>query len=301
MKPTAILTADWHLRDTQPICRTDDFWESQWIKAYYISAIQKRYKCPIIHAGDLFHTWKTSPYLLSASIAFFSQLELGDEEGPAFLTVYGNHDLPQHSMELAQRSGMHTLHTAQNITILSNGHWGEAAPNGSISELLAGDAFENVAVWHKFTYTGNKPWPSCTEPTAEQILRKFSKYKLIVTGDNHTPFVIKYKGRLLVNPGSITRQTADQAEHLPRVYLWFAETNTVTEEFLPIKVDVITKEHLEIKAERDTRMEAFISRLKEDWNVSLSFEDNLKEFLSSNKLRKSVIALIYKAMDGEML
>lgn len=124
MKPTAILTADWHLRDTQPICRTDDFWESQWIKAYYISAIQKRYKCPVIHAGDLFHTWKTSPYLLSASIAFFSQLELGDEEGPAFLTVYGNHDLPQHSMELAQRSGMHTLHTAQNITILSNGHWG---------------------------------------------------------------------------------------------------------------------------------------------------------------------------------
>ena len=301
MKPTAILTADWHLRDTQPICRTDDFWESQWIKAYYISAIQKRYKCPIIHAGDLFHTWKTSPYLLSASIAFFSQLELGDEEGPAFLTVYGNHDLPQHSMELAQRSGMHTLHTAQNITILPNGHWGEAAPNGSISELLAGDAFENVAVWHKFTYTGNKPWPSCTEPTAEQILRKFSKYKLIVTGDNHTPFVVKYKGRLLVNPGSITRQTTDQAEHLPRVYLWFAETNTVTEEFLPIKVDVITKEHLEIKAERDTRMEAFISRLKEDWNVSLSFEDNLKEFLSSNKLRKSVIALIHKAMDGEML
>jgi hypothetical protein len=64
---------------------------------------------------------------------------------------------------------------------------------------------------------------------------------------------------------------------------------------------VITKEHLEIKAERDTRMEAFISRLKEDWNVSLSFEDNLKEFLSSNKLRKSVIALIHKAMDGEML
>ena len=72
--------------------------------------------------------------------------------------------------------------------------------------------------------------------------------------------MVKYKDRLLVNPGSITRQTADQAEHKPRVYLWFAETNSVTAEYLPIKTDVITKEHLEIKAERDMRMEAFISR-----------------------------------------
>lgn len=300
MKPTAILTADWHLRDTQPICRTDDFWESQWIKANYIMELQRKYGCPVIHAGDLFHTWKTSPYLLSASISFFNQFS-EFKNGPAFLTVYGNHDLPQHNMELAQRSGMYTLSTAHNITVLRNGHWGEEKPNEAISELLAGSAFENVAVWHKFTYTGNKPWPGCTDPTAEQILRKFSKYKLILTGDNHTPFVVKYKDRLLVNPGSITRQTVDQAEHKPRVYLWFAETNSVTAEYLPIKTDVITKEHLEIKAERDMRMEAFISRLKEDWNVSLSFEDNLREFLSTNKLRKSVISLIHKAMDGEVL
>jgi hypothetical protein len=47
MKPTAILTADWHLRDTQPICRTDDFWESQWIKANYIMELQRKYGCPV--------------------------------------------------------------------------------------------------------------------------------------------------------------------------------------------------------------------------------------------------------------
>ncbi|NCC55660.1 MAG: hypothetical protein EOM11_09315 [Erysipelotrichia bacterium] len=300
MKPTAILTADWHLRDTQPICRTDNFWEAQWVKVYYILEMQKEYKCPVIHAGDLFHTWKTSPYLLSASISFFNQFS-EFRNGPAFITVYGNHDLPQHNMELAERSGMHTLSTAHNITILQNGHWGETKPNDSISELLGGNEFENIAVWHKFVYTGNQPWPGCTDPTAEQILRKFPKYRLIVTGDNHTPFVVKYKNRLLVNPGAITRQTADQAEHEPRVYLWFAETNSVTIEYLPIKLDVITREHLEVKAERDIRMEAFISRLKEDWNVSLSFEDNLQEFLSTNKLRKSVVALIHKAMDGDVI
>jgi len=296
MNPTAILTADWHLRDTQPICRTDNFWEEQWNKVNFIMELQKQYECPVFHSGDLFHTWKTSPYLLSTAIRFFTDCS-EFRNGPSFFTVYGNHDLPQHSVELAERSGTYTLGTTGSITILCNGHWGDATPTNSISDLLGGEEFQDIAIWHKFTYTGNKPWPNCQESTAEQLLKKYPKYKLILTGDNHTPFVVKYKNRILVNPGSITRQTADQVSHTPKVYLWYAEKNIVKPVFLPIKCDVITREHLEMKEERDNRMEAFISRLKEDWNVSLSFEDNLKEFLSANKLRKSVIELIHKAMD----
>lgn len=298
MNPTAILTADWHLRDTTPICRTDDFWKAQWDKVMHIVELQNRYNCPIIHAGDLFHTWKTSPFLLSTTMEYFNRFT-EVRNGPAFITVYGNHDLPQHNIDLFQRSGMNTLATAGKIVIMENGHWGETVPMDSflLQNLLGGTEFKDVAVWHKFTYTGAKPWPGCQDPTAEQILRKFPEYRLIVTGDNHTPFVVKYKDRILVNPGSITRQTADQAEHSPRVYFWYSEDNSVKPILLPFQEDVITREHLEVKAERDIRMEAFISRLKEDWNVALSFEDNLREFLSVNKLRKSVIELIHKAMD----
>ena len=51
----AILTGDWHLREDTPICRTDDFQTAQWEKVRIISDLQKKYNCPVIHSGDLFH------------------------------------------------------------------------------------------------------------------------------------------------------------------------------------------------------------------------------------------------------
>ena len=48
--PSAILTADWHLRDDQPICRTDDFWSTQWRKVNAVTELQTRHGCPVIHA-----------------------------------------------------------------------------------------------------------------------------------------------------------------------------------------------------------------------------------------------------------
>ncbi|KKL99820.1 hypothetical protein LCGC14_1810530, partial [marine sediment metagenome] len=87
MKPDLILTSDWHLREDTPICRTDDFWSAQWNKVDQVMALQSKYDCPILHAGDLFHHWKPSPYLLSETIDHL--------QGSRFYTVYGQHDLPQ--------------------------------------------------------------------------------------------------------------------------------------------------------------------------------------------------------------
>ena len=52
--PSAILTADIHLRDDIPICRTDDYWRSMWQKVKFISKLQKQYQVPVLDAGDLF-------------------------------------------------------------------------------------------------------------------------------------------------------------------------------------------------------------------------------------------------------
>ena len=57
--PDAIITSDWHLRETTPRCRTDNFWETQWEKIKFIKRIQKEieydsgYPIPILHAGDI--------------------------------------------------------------------------------------------------------------------------------------------------------------------------------------------------------------------------------------------------------
>lgn len=285
----AILTGDWHLQETTPIARTDDFWNMQWKKLDFISKLQKKHNCPVVHSGDLFEHWKPSPMLLSKTIEHLPKW---------FWTVYGNHDLPQHNLELAYKSGIHVLERAVQLTVLNNCHWLQQPEKGKCSYQgqFAKNLNRSMLVWHTMCYQGKKPWPNCTDPKASKLLRKYPEYDLILTGHNHKPFVETYQGRLLVNPGSIFRLKADQQDHKPRVYLWYADTNTVDAVYLPIEENVISREHLEIKQKRDNRIDAFISTLDTDWEAKMSFEDNIEVFRKKNKVKKSVMEIVYDAI-----
>lgn len=280
--PTAILTADWHLRDSHPACRTDDFWQAQWDKVEFICNLGLEYNCPIIHAGDMFHSWKASPHLISTAIEKFKG---------KIVTVYGNHDMPQHNIDLAYKSGLHTLMKAGKIHVLEDGYFGGEPAVYTPNEV-------EILVWHKFVYKGELHW-AVPKDEASSILRTYGKKALLLTGDNHETFTLRRNNKVLVNPGSITRQTAAQADHEPCVFVWYEDTNEIDDILLPYKKDVISREHLENKEAKDERIEAFISRLKGEWEASVSFERNIEQFLSANKVRQSVIDLVRKAIAEE--
>lgn len=285
----AILTADWHLREDQPTCRTDDFQFIQWEKVRFVRELQQAHDCPVYHAGDLFNHWKPSPFLLSRSIK---------EIPEHFQSVYGNHDLPQHNINLFEKCGMWTMREAGKVLIMSECHWGETPRHISSYNKKPQPKGRKILVWHVMNYQGRKPWPGCTDPSSMKLLRKYPDYDLIVTGHNHKPFVETYEGRLLVNPGSLTRQSANET-HRPRVYLWYAVDNSVEPVYLPAPEGVITREHIEIREQRDQRIEAFVSKLDDDWKAEMSFEDNLEVFFQTNPVRKSVKEIIYKSLDNE--
>ena len=316
-KPDAILCSDIHLREDTPTCRTDDYQTAQWKKLAFIRHLQLEYNCIVLHGGDLFHHWKPSPQLLSMAI-----LNL-----PAkFHTIYGQHDLPQHKFDLRHKSGIHTLATDSTLTVLEECHYGQKPIKGSIVTRMTakGEKIDtipiqkimsqyiemggrNILVWHKMVWQGKKLWPDQVDPSAKRILKQYPDYDLIVTGDNHKPFVeeytvylksdpTKYVRRLLVNPGSMMRMTADQIDHKPRVYLWYADTNTVQPVYLPIESGVITREHITRTEERNDRIDAFISKLDTEWEASVSFEENLERFAKSNNVRQSVMDIIIKAI-----
>jgi DNA repair exonuclease SbcCD nuclease subunit len=295
--PTAILTSDWHLREDTPICRTDDYWETQWKKVRSITALQTKYQCSIIHAGDLFDKWKPSPYLLRETIKNIPK---------QFYTIYGQHDLPQHSLELVNKCGINVLEAARKLKVLEGCHWGQNPNNLRIGYSVYwedNNTFQPLAfngkilVWHKMTYQGKKPWPGCTDPMAVSLLRKYPQFDLIITGDNHKSFSEEYEGRWLVNPGSLMRMDADQVNHHPCVYAWYAETNTISLIPLPHEPNVISREHIEVKEQRDARIDAFVSRLDGDWEVAMSFEQNLEEFFKVNNIREPVKEIIYKSLE----
>ncbi len=278
----AIFVSDMHFREDTPVCRTDDFYQAQFIKLRFLSDLQKKYDCPILHPGDFFNHWKPSPELLTKVIR-----EMPDQ----FYSVFGNHDLPQHNLDLKDKAGLQVLIEAGKVILLESGNWGQIVTEPSI--VIKG---RKILVQHIFTFDGGIPWPGCTAPGAASLLKKLKEFDTIVTGDNHKPFVVRQGGRLLVNPGSFMRQTADQIDYEPAVWLWNAEKNDVFEVFLPVEKGVITREHLEQGEERDARIEAFISGLDEDWAVELDFVQNLKRFENTNNVRKSVMEIIYEAV-----
>ena len=280
-KVIAILTADIHLSETTPVCRTDDFEATMWAKIDYLSQLQRQYDCPILHAGDLFDYWKPSPEMLSKCI----------ERLPAqFYTVYGNHDLPNHNYELREKSGVHTLEQAGVVSILSVGHWGLAPTCPSI--VIKGI---KILVYHIMTWHKIPPYPGCSSGNAKKLMSDFPEMDIIVTGDNHEPFVVKSNGGVLINPGSLMRRTADQYDHEPRVYLLYSD-KTVEAVYLPINLEAVSRDHLDKAQERDERIEAFIEALSQDWTITLSFEENLERFFEKNKVRQSVKQLIYDAL-----
>ena len=283
MKVDAILSSDWHIREDTPECRTDNFWEAQWDKISQVKTLQAKHKCPVYHGGDLFHHWKPSPYLISEAIKHIPK---------DFYTIYGQHDMPQHNLELTYKSGIHALETAGALGVIPGCHWGQTPDKNPKKP-----GRHNILVWHVMNYQGKKPWPDCTDPRAAGLLRKYPEYDLILTGDNHKPFVEEHQGRLLVNPGSLTRQTAAQIDHKPRVYLWNKESNTVEIEYLKCKEGVVSREHIEHKEERDNRIDAFISKLDGDWEAEMNFEENLKRFISANNISQSITNIIYEAIE----
>jgi len=288
-KPSAILTADWHLRETVPVCRTDNFWQTQWDKVDQIRRLQVKYNCPVIHAGDLFDHWKPSPHLLSKAFLCLPE---------RFWTIYGNHDLPQHNLSLYHKSGVYTLASGFKIHVLKSAHWGQN-PRQNPDDYVVEIEGTKILVWHVMTYLGQPPWPGCDAMTADRILKVLPQFDLIVTGDNHKSFVVEKKGRWLVNPGSLTRQTAAQADHRPCVYLWYANERKAKPHYLDVQDGVVSNTHLVETEERNARIEAFLERLDRDWEVGLDFNRNLEVFLKKNRIRKPVRELVWKAVDGE--
>jgi len=297
----AILMADMHLRDTQPKCRRDDYWEAQETKITFIHELQVKHNCPILIAGDVFHEAKPSHYLLQWAIGFLPK---------GIVCIPGQHDLPQHNPELFLHSGLGVLYSAGNVRVLHKGWPGHETFDlviwgfGWGSELKPVDPLfkehkKEIALVHRLINrpTGDRTFPSADSPY--EIMDRLEGFDLIVSGDNHLPFVVKRGKQLLVNPGSMMRMTADQIDHRPRVYLWYADTNEVEPAYLPIEGGVIDRSHIEEPEARDARLEAYEARLREGVEVGVSFDDNMKEYIRKNKVEKPVADKVYEAMEDK--
>lgn len=295
----AILIADIHLREDQPECRTDDYFAAQEKKVDWLKELAFELDAPVIAAGDIFDRWKQAPFMLGWSL----------DHMPRTYTIPGQHDLPQHRTGAMRKSALYVLEAGDWSTPLDSE--GVDLLDGALRAYGAGWGHDPdpigpvprgttvILALHRMVWTGRRPWPGCEAPSAMALLKKFPWADIILTGDNHLPFVVESQGRVLVNPGSMMRMTAAQVDHKPRVYIWDSVTGKVTPEYFPIDKGVVSREHIERVQARDDRVEAYVEKLANEVEIGLSFEQNLEEFYRSNRTRKSVRQAIAVAMEEE--
>jgi DNA repair exonuclease SbcCD nuclease subunit len=291
MNPDAILAADLHIRADTPQCRTDDFTAAMWKKLQFINDLANEHNIPILIAGDLGHRSQWPNWLLEKFMSIISDIEI--------IAIAGQHDLPGHNLEAIPQSGFGVLKRAGYILSFSKiiPHIDFFPFGTGIEKSIYNKNKLIIAMTHQMVIEDKPYWPGQVASSAKLLLKKFPDYKLILSGDNHQPFVVEYEGRLLVNPGSMMRTTADQIDHRPRVYLWEAKSNSVEAVYLPIEQGVIDRSHIDTKKEKDARIEAYTTRLSERYEVGLSYEENLKAYFDENRTRQPIKDRIWEACE----
>ncbi len=280
--PDAILTSDWHMMEPtyNPPCRLDNHYRAQEDKVWQIRKLQFRYQCPIFFGGDLFDYWKASPELVNQCLRIFPR-NMG--------VVGGNHDFPQHSIELMDKSSFGTITYHPEFHFLYNQFsWNTYDKNRVNDQHLTVIGGRSIAVAHMMVWDQKEPYPGCKAPRTQEVFDMFPGADLILTGDNHETFTARDGDRLLINPGSLTRHRAIQVDHKPCVFLWYADTNTYQIHYLNIPKGVMTREHLDEVKEKENEKDMFMQKLDEDWDVEVSFEDNIHRAMEVTQLAKGI-------------
>ncbi len=296
-KADAILTADIELRAFQPTCRTDDHWAAQARKIAWLRELQEKHGgCPILDAGDLFDKrYKSNP---SHELLGWAMENLPQP----FYTIPGNHDLPGKSIENYSNSAMAVLEQARVLSFIKTKqtdelylmgfYWGASLELHKATKLFIENkrrsGIKTIALVHAMVYEEFEPFPGCVGYSAKEVMDLLPDFDLIVCGHNHQTFTREKNGRVLVNPGSLMRNDADQIDFKPSVFLWFAESNTIERVYVPIEPGVINRDYIDIKKAKETRLDAFVEKLGEQVVSGINFHDNLELAVSDGLITQGV-------------
>jgi predicted phosphodiesterase len=282
--PIALCCADLHMREDQPLARTDNYQETQWGKFLFLLSVAESYVIPVLCAGDFFHKSKVSKQFEKKIIR---QIE---QSGIDFYILPGNHDLPYHSLEHLNNSSLGILELSEKIYVpeieLDTMHEIDSVGKikiGMIHSLIHRDT--PLIVDGKTIST-----------KAKTILKKYPECDVIISGDNHESFIVEHEGRILINPGSMMRMTAAQIEHRPSMTLLYDDLSYEVIYF-PIEKGVIDRTHIDKKHNYDERMEKFINKITDREKISISYEENLYNYMRANKVRKPVEEIILEVVE----
>ena len=280
MDDAFIVTADWHLRSDRPRCRLDEDWEdTQQAAVEQVVRIANERRMPLLFLGDMFNTPQQPSRIVNMALEALESITAG------VYLMAGNHDLPFHNWDNVFGCSFGTLWVeavGRNKVIRDLNDLG-AAPVFGVEPVEKID----LLFLHQLVFPSKKSIPPKTDAVcADNLLDKYKWARTIFTGDYHQRFVVKRGPRILINPGTILRQSADLLDYVPTVYeieLTDGYLTKITEIEIEDNEELVTDEYLRDKEAREDRVEAFVDALAGTEEVSLDFEANLKRAVDENR------------------
>lgn len=194
-----LLTSDWHLRDSSPINRLDNFYDTQFNKLEQIVKIFKDEKCDyVIHAGDVFDSHRVSFKLLLDTISFFQKHNL------IVYGIVGNHDCQAFNLGTLNNSALGILMKLGTYVDVNNLICDQRIKG--IHTRLNYDKSDycdaDIIVSHDMILT-------VEDAPFDHVYYKDldGTAKVILSGHYHRPSIIQGKKTLFINTGSLTRMS----------------------------------------------------------------------------------------------
>lgn len=297
----AILCSDIHLSHKPPVGRSA---EPNWYQAMdrqlsQLRKLQKRYKCPVICAGDVFDRWNSPAELINFAIDSLPQ---------RFYSVSGQHDQPNHRYDDIHKSAYYTLESAGVMEDISSGSFcmkevkfhgfGYGVGGSTVDALIEQPGGSmNVAVVHAYCWR-NKATAYPGAPRGGNLKswkKKLEGYDAVVFGDNHIGFYDKDSN--IFNCGTFMRRKVDDSLDT------YVGALLDTGEIYPLKLDNSEDKWIhqedEVRVlERDWGIREFIEDLSQLSGDEFDFAGRVLEFCDNNRINDQTKQVILEALEG---
>jgi len=283
-----VFASDFHLRNDQPVSRTDDFLQVQNDTLKFIAQICKQNNADLIVAGDVFNKAKQEnmQFLINDLYDIFKKINI--------YFIAGNHDLLFHSIENFEKCNIGLLGKFDNWYWENNDNVDDFNNyfNFFNYDVEIKNTLENekltFCIMHRYCEIDNLPEYISDGITAKLLLEKYD-YNYFIIGDNHKAFEYEKDGRFVFNTGCITRQSINEKDYKPSVILFDTEKKEYEKIYLPDNQQNVWKEEqITQQIKRENRIDGFINLIGADKSISLDYINNLKKHCQENKIEKEI-------------
>ena len=302
---------DVHLRSSTPKNRCDNLFETQFNKMKHILeyAIDNEISY-ILQPGDLFDKHNCPYEVTERYIDLFNSFTTP----VPILCCLGQHDQRYHKQSTKntpigclfagiRQTGSKLLasepfevvepYTKSKVHIYGSS-WGEEIPT-----IQDQNAF-NILVTHRMVTKDGPLWQGQIGNIEAKELIRQTKFRLIVSGDNHQSFKQEHRMRYLVNCGSLMRTGLDQIDHEPCFYVYDTQDHGKLEYHkIPIENNVFAFDKVVEEKKTKKELEEFVQSLARVRTTKLSFKGNLRAYVEGRHgIEDEVISVVNEVMEG---